>query len=549
MANGNVTIDSPQLTGGTRRLEVLFQQASAESADAESAADSRSSSGLKRRPGERTPTQTFDVRGDLVRLQLLMLEQAEQRKTATHIHDVTIEGGARLIETKTKKPGDEPLVVQGDRLQVAQADSDEVQVNVSGKPATVEARGLALVGAKINLDRATNRLWIDGPGRMRLPVDRDMNGKALLQPQTMDIDWQGGMQFDGKTVVYDRAVTARGEHQSLKADSLEVSLQKRIDFNDPQMPDENKNRLPPVRGGDAGQSANVEQLICRGGVSIQNKTFDDKGQQLSVDQMQMREITINQVTGAIQGRGPGWITSVRRGSPGGTPGLGSPKATPSPEDKPKKGDGLSFLNVRFEGPIGGNVHRRELSFSDQVRAVYGPVKDWREELDPDVPDKLSPGAVLLNSDQLIVRQMPALTRDGDPTAEMEAIGNALVEGETFTARTHKLSYSQAKNLLVLEGNGTTDAQIFGQPQPGGHTPHTAAQRILIWLTESRVERVEVDNARVVDLGNIGSSKPGKPSTGGFPNLFDSSKDKKEPAGPDARRSPRGNGTALPSLQR
>lgn len=541
MAEGNVRIDSPQLTGGTRRLEVWFQPVSEESASGtdsehDSAGQRNSRSGARARPfRSRDIKQTFDARGELMRLQLLM------RENVTRINDVSIEGGARLVETKTRKPDELPLIVQGDRLQVAQADSDEAQVNVSGKPAMVEARGLALIGARINLDRATNRLWIDGPGRMRLPMDRDLNGNALAQRQTMEVDWQGGMQFDGKTVLYDRAVTARGEHQSLKTESLEVSLRRRVDFNNPQVPGEDRDT--PTAGRQPGaqrDAAEVEQVLCRGGVTIQNKSFDEQGQ-LSTDQMQMRDIAINQVSGVIEGHGPGWITTVRRGS---AAAIALPGSTPAPEvnsDRPS----YSFLNVRFEGPIGGNVHRQELVFSEQVRAVYGPVGDWQSELDPDTPDELGPQAVLLNCDQLTVRQMPAATRGGKTTAELEAVGNTLVEGQTFTARAHKLSFAEAKDLLVLEGNGSTDAQLFRQARVGGATSQAAARRIMYWRSTNRVE---VDDARFLDIGNIGGSKPGDSGKGGFPDLNPKS-DKRNPLGPDAQRTPRGNGTALPSIRR
>ena len=548
MAQGSVSIDSPQLTGGARRLEVWFQQASADSAGGSVSPGQqdagRTDSPRPSRNASHVPDQTFDVRGDVMRLQLLM------QGNLTRLNDVSIEGGARLVETKTKKPDEKPLVVQGDRLQLAQADSEEAQVNVSGKPAMVEARGLALTGAKINLDRATNRLWIDGPGRMRLPMDRDLNGQALGQRQNMEIDWQGGMQFDGKTVIYDRAVTARGEHQSLKTESLEVTLQRRVDFNNPQVA--SRDRAPAARlSGQQGDAAEVEQVVCRGGVTIQNKTFDEQGQ-LSIDQMQMREIAINQVSGVINGRGPGWITTVRRGAPGGALGgggglFGGSSATPPPEH-PGPLVKYSFLNVRFEGPIGGNVHRQELTFSEQVRAVYGPVGDWQSELDPDTPDELGEQAVLLNCDQLIVRQMPSAVRGARATVEMETIGNTLVEGQTFTARAHKLTFAEAKDLLVLEGNGSSDAQLFRQSRPGGPTSQAAARRIMYWRSTNRVE---VDDARFLDIGNIGGGKPSASSknSSGFEKIFGNGGAAKGPVEPGARRTPRGNGTALPALRR
>jgi len=142
--------------------------------------------------------------------------------------------------------------------------------------------------------------------------------------------------------------------------------------------------------------------------------------------------------------------------------------------------------------------------------------------------------------------MPSVVKGGRSTAELEAIGNTLVEGQTFTARAHKLSFAEAKDLLILEGNGSADAQLFRQARLGGATSQAAARRIMYWRTANRVE---VDDARFLDIGNLPGAKPGGSSNGGFPNLFPGSNSGKNPLSPDARRIPRGNGTAAPSLRR
>jgi hypothetical protein len=360
----------------------------------------------------------------------------------------------------------------------------------------------------------------------------------------MDIEWQGGMQFDGKTVIFDRAVTARGEHQSLKTQSLEVSLRRRVDFANPRLPEDQEFR--PTSNRASRDASEIEQVICRGGVTIQNKSFDEEGQQVSIDHMQMRDIAINQVNGAIEGRGPGWITTVRRGgalAPGSLLPTGGARSNADTQPESPK---FSFLNVRFEGPIGGNVHRRELTFSEQVRSVYGPVDDWQSELDPDTSEELGPQAVLLNCDQLTVRQMGASPESGKPMAELEAVGNTLIEGQTFTARAHRMTFTEAKDLLVLEGNGSVDAQIFYQARPGEPTSHTGIGRMKYWRSRNEVE---IENARFLDVGNLPAGKP-RTSNGGFPNLFPKKDDgPKNPLGPDAHRPPRGNGTALPSIKR
>src|SRR5690606_4980094 len=94
--------------------------------------------------------------------------------------------------------------------------------------------------------------------------------------------------------------------------------------------------------------------------------------------------------------------------------------------------------------------------------------------------------VMLNTDRLKVNEMDTM-RNGRKTMEMEALGNTLVEGQTFTARAERMAYAQAKELLVLEGTAKTDAQLWRQPHVGAAASHAAARKILYWRDTNRVE--------------------------------------------------------------
>ncbi len=90
--------------------------------------------------------------------------------------------------------------------------------------------------------------------------------------------------------------------------------------------------------------------------------------------------------------------------------------------------------------------------------------------------------------------------------ELEALGSTLVEGSGFTARAHRLTFAEKKSLLVLEGDGHSDAQLFRQPVPGGPTSQATARQIKFWQSTNRVE---IDDARFFDFGqfNSGPKKP------------------------------------------
>ncbi len=130
--------------------------------------------------------------------------------------------------------------------------------------------------------------------------------------------------------------------------------------------------------------------------------------------------------------------------------------------------------------------------------IYGPVLSWNETLSTDAP--LRNNDVLLSCDQLTVAQ-GTLPTAGQPMLDLLAQGNTYVEGQTFTARGDRVSYAQSKELLVLEGTGRTDAVLSHQTRIGAPRSETAARKILYW---TRTGRVEIDDARYLDLSNLGS---------------------------------------------
>jgi len=192
------------------------------------------------------------------------------------------------------------------------------------------------------------------------------------------------------------------------------------------------------------------------------------------------DVSINLVNGETAANGPGGMTTVRRGTPdlatapvGENPTSGRPASTESDENR------LTCLSVRFQGSLAGNLHHRETTFHDQVQAVYGPVDSWQSTLDPDDPDGLGPRGVLLNCDQLKVAEMPS-PAGNDRAVELEALGNVVVEGRTFTARAPRMTYTHAKQLLILEGDGRTDAELYHQEQVGATFRKLVAHKILYW---------------------------------------------------------------------
>jgi len=80
-----------------------------------------------------------------------------------------------------------------------------------------------------------------------------------------------------------------------------------------------------------------------------------------------------------------------------------------------------------------------------------------------------------------------------------------VEGESFTARSARLTWSEAKDLLVFEGDGRSDAQLYRQAKVGAATSSASAGKILYWRA---INRVDVDDARFLDMDQLNAGATG-----------------------------------------
>ncbi len=224
-------------------------------------------------------------------------------------------------------------------------------------------------------------------------------------------------------------------------------------------------------------------------------------------------LTVNQITGDLTGQAtpeqPGHVLSWRLGAPPAVASsLGGGSATPAANSNQTQ---INYLDVQFQHGITGNVlaARQELTFQEQVRCVYGPVANWDVQIDADNPAGPPPGSMVLTSDQLTTSQTPA-RGDVRSQMEMEAVNNVRVEsqrleGDSFNALSQRLTYSQAKDMLVLSGDGAEPMRnSIAQQQPGAPQTKTAAGTISYWPT---IRKVEVGDLKFVDSTQFSNQQP------------------------------------------
>ena len=413
------------------------------------------------------------------------------------------------------------MLITGERLDLTEANLPGATALVTGASsagpagagAHFEGRGISLTGPNIHVQRGQNHVWVEGPGWMLVPMDKDLNGRPLPRAVPLRVDWRRRMDFDGVKTRFEDEVTATGPSQQLHTQVMEVTFQHPVALTEPR----------------PQQQPQVETIACGGGVFTENRVFEGD-QQTAYDRMQVPELAVNLVNGRLDAGGPGWLISVRRGAPGiarpppagaaaSPPPAGPAASAPrgiAPPPAAARSSQLMCLHLTYLGSITGNVLRKETTFHEQVRAAYAPVQTWLATLESDSPRVLGPNAVVLHSDHLTVVDMAGPGRPsalGGPAtngghAELLAVGNAVAEGSTptdkhtlvsYTARAWRMSYSQLKDLMVLEGDGRADAALFREEHEGSQPMRLAAQKILYWIQQNHAS---VEGAHSLDLNQM-----------------------------------------------
>lgn len=489
-ADGNVVVSSPQLSAAVEQLEVWFEPDAdapggfqphlepAEDAEAPAAPSAEASAEPSTASPAASPavSRHFQLTGRLLQASLAL------RGDQPELNKLILKDRVELIETRTRSPDDKPTIIRGEQIELVDASSAHGSATITGcptRPAHFESQGLGLTGANINVHRGANRVWCDGPGCMDLPpMARDFEGRPIEQPMPMRVVWQHAMEFDGRTVRFKGSVVATGPTQRLLTDVLEVSFQQSIRFDQLD---------PPAR---ADRPPDVQEVRCHGAVRLDSQSFE-AGQQQAVESLEWKDLVVDFVTGNLSANGRGWVRSTRLGGPG-QPLI--PNAAPAPPDA---AGGLTYLYVGFQRAIRGNVHagQRQLTFHDQVRATYGPVGSWHETLPDDNPDALGPNGAQLDCERLTIVEMPTPLGPGKSIG-LVAEGNASVKGRDFTARGARITFDQSKSMLILEGDGRTDAFLSYQKQPGVKSDEIFAQKIQYW-PESK--KTSISGFRSLDI--------------------------------------------------
>jgi hypothetical protein len=462
-ASGRVEVVSPALSARTEELQAAFRwQAAGPAGDDADLEDRPEGVAGRLQPGSGAPRSAYHVESD--RLQLSVLLHGRSIAPAT----VECQGNVVFREIPLVPTKEQPLEIRGGQLTAGGLNAGSARVTILGtapgeppgsKPAQLAGRGITFFTTAVEVDERANRMWADGPGRAEILVARDLAGGQAPAPYPLEVSWRGGMEFDGRQAVFRGGIEGQGADEALRCEQLTARLTAPVEFG---------------RGIDQ-KASDIAEIEFAGEVLIDHHSRDERGP-TSHDRLQLARLSINQVTGAISGEGPGVIRSTRlnkKEEEAVNPGRLNPLL-------PASRSGLTFLRVDFDGRLAGNLYIKEVAFNRRVRAVYGPVDSWQQELDGGRTDPLPPDSFTLTCDELGANEDSVAARAASPNdalggsfgpMQLRATGNVRIDGQSpsgglFHVEAHRASYEQAKELFSLEGDGRTPTTIRQQSRPG-----------------------------------------------------------------------------------
>ncbi|QEG33618.1 hypothetical protein [Bythopirellula goksoeyrii] len=450
-ASGHVDIDSSQLSGKINKMKIDVQYLPID-LKLGSASEGGTSNPLLV-GGANGSERAYRIDGDTLDVGVIVRDAQPQ------ISSLDVRGDLEFREESNHSTAAQPMVVRGKELQIRNAETPEAKISLRGEPATINAAGMSIEAVELQVNRGTSAANIDAPGQLQIPIQRDLQGQLLAQPESLQVTWRGGMNLENDRVTFHGNVIARTSTGQLNTERLVVVLSSPIQFD----------------GTSQASQTQLTQLECWEGVSAQFVQRDAAGI-TSIHKMKLESIRANQVTGEIAGIGPGLIESVHltTGQMPGAPATPFADVTPSANfaavatgSTPQR---LRYLRVEFLRGVEGNLNKRIVSVVGDVRTVYGPVDSWEQTLPTQLQGSPAPDTVYIECQRLQVAQSPAARLQRDPrvgSVELMAEGDVIIEGlaggqGTFTARAHRAKYDQQKTKFFLEGNGVRPAMLIRQ---------------------------------------------------------------------------------------
>lgn len=446
----------------------------------------------------------------------------QQLGNQTDLRQLDIEGDVQVFQSAAEGMAD-GWTLRGGHLTLIPQGAELHRISIY-RDARVITPQMELAAPELQLDQAANRVWASGSGQAKLrpqvkpTAEQDAASGQAAEPvakakqQELEVEWQGGMIFDGEKVYFEHAVqseavetAADGSQTVLRtvSEGLNLLLDRPVNLRQPSggvgsESSELKIRqivlVDRIPGN--GRAFQVSQPLGENRpVLLEKYTVTPTGQMLDKQQIRVPRIAMELESGDVTATGPGEILQWKPGGSGSsqTSGLTSPLARAEATGTGGR-PGLDYMHCKFDGDLMANTNRTEVRINDRVRALYGVVPNWESRLDPDA-ERVPPEATRISCEQVQIVQWTPRGSD-QPTTEVLATRNARIVGSNFEATAERLSYNERSDLLVMEGDGRQDANLWFQQKPGAQRDHLVAGKILYRPGDQWTQIEKVRNATI-----------------------------------------------------
>ncbi len=475
LAQKNVLLVSPQMHGQMEELQVWFEDADPSLKKSEPVSDLTPVS--YRVPESAAPLLLPDDAADSEKLEEPVFVSADLTRVRIvrygdefdpEVREVWTEGDVRITHHRESANG--PVVLTGDRLHILNnpptSDSPSQQiVHVIGSPAQILDPKMKLTGDEITLDRSRNIAWTDGTSELRLPAERDFDGKLLKEPAELTINSHEQMSFDGRVATFTGRVHASMFDSVMRCQQMEVTMVKPIVFDE---------------GMAQAERPEIATVTCQFDVEFNSHVMED-GTLKEVRRAKFARFHLDHRTGNVfADNGPGTVSLWRRGR-GKRAGLAPLAAAGANRAMDTQGTEWEYSRIKFARDMSGSVKNRTTTFRGQIEVIYGPVGEPLVKIDLDKLPK-DGGAMFCDWLEFVQRT----DSEGTKHVELLAKENARLEGRSFFAQADEISFDESKGLYMLRSSGD-ESILWREKVAGGERTAVVAETFRFIPSINKVE--------------------------------------------------------------
>jgi hypothetical protein len=375
---------------------------------------------------------------------------------------------------------------------------------------------------------------MDQPGEFCVPgslLGTRAPGQNIEWLEPIMCRWKGRMHFQGTTANLDGGVTIDGIARTAPdrllfiggtSEALELNLSGPMNFE--QSP---------------SSAASLKNIVLRRNVDIKTAQTDLHKRRISLEEIAVPELVYDCASNSVIGKGPGWLRSQHQ-SRGGLGALASSSA-PSPGSPQNPAAQLQGMHLKFRDTLEARLTDKQLSFIGKVEVGTGPIANLEQVINLDAMRTLQPEQTVLNGDLLRIYDVTDIAgrSHGSTLAEgaweFEAMGNVTFEGKRstgdFAGKAYRITYAQAKELLIIKGDARVPADLQLQTQG-------AFEKVVLKVWSATVNTHTMRPEGQLELANGSQAIPR-----GQPTPENASPSLVNPGGPEATKPRPRNGVS------